>query len=96
MLLLLLTPLVRPLLLSLSIREKDPDIRQWIPLVEDYLRLTAPADYLSYASSYLAGKPRVYFMGQYDAYRAAHANADPPDGVRAFLRRDHDSWLRPP
>ena len=66
-------------------KEKDPDIRQWIPLVEDYLRLTAPADYLSYASSYLAGKPRVYFMGQYDAYRAAHANADPPD-VRAFFR----------
>ena len=66
-------------------KEKDPDIRQWIPLVEDYLRLTAAADYLSYASSYLAGKPRVYFMGQYDAYRAAHAGADPLD-VRAFFR----------
>ena len=51
-------------------KDKDPDIRQWIPLVEQYLRTTAAADYLAYASSYLAGKPRVYFMGQLDSYRA--------------------------
>ena len=65
-------------------KEKDPDIRQWIPLVEQYLRTTPVADYLAYASSYLAGKPRVYFMGLLDAYRNGHGGADPAD-PRAFL-----------
>ena len=71
-------------------KEKDPDIRQWIPLVEDYLNQTAGADYLSYASSYLAGKPRVYFMGQLDAFRAANAGADPAT-PRQFFR---DTMIR--
>ena len=65
-------------------KEKDVKIRQWIPLVEEYFRGSADADYLRNASSFLIGKPRSYWLSQYEAFRAANANQEPPQPRRFF------------
>ena len=65
-------------------KEKDLKIRQWIPLVEEYFRGSTNADYLRNASSFLAGKPRSYWVSQYDAYHRNNANQEPPN-VRQFF-----------
>ena len=49
------------------------NIRQWLPLVEEYLRDTPADQYLRMASSYLNGKPRSYWMSQYEAFHVANA-----------------------
>ena len=40
-------------------KAKDPDIRQWLAIVEDYLRAAPDNEYLRLASSYLEGGPRI-------------------------------------
>ena len=66
-------------------KEKDLKIREWIPVVQDYLRNAPAAEYLRMASSYLAGKPRSYWMSQYESYRRNHGGAEPPN-PRDFFR----------
>ena len=65
---------------------KDPDVRQWLSVVEDYLRTAPDNEYLRLASSYLEGGPRILWQSRYEAYRTSHGNADPPI-VRQFFRQ---------
>ena len=76
-------------------KEKDLKIREWIPVVEDYLRNAPNAEYLRMASSYLSGKPRSYWMSQYESYRRNYAGAEPPV-PRQFFREtmEHGYGLR--
>ena len=67
-------------------KSKDPDIRQWLAVVEDYLRTAPDNDYLRLASSYLEGGPRMLWQTRYEAYRAGHGNVDPPI-PRQFFRQ---------
>lgn len=66
-------------------KEGDMAIRHWIPLIEEYFINTPDNDYLRMASSYVGGKPRTYWVGQYAAYRSAHGGAEPPN-PRQFFR----------
>jgi len=76
-------------------RDKDPNIRQWLPILEEYLADTPDAQYLRFAVSYLGGKPKVYWVSQYAAWQAA--NPVPQGGVpyppqpRQFFR---DTMIR--
>lgn len=45
-------------------KESGPDIRQWLPMIEEYSSDTPNNQYLRIASSYLNGKPRSYWMSQ--------------------------------
>jgi hypothetical protein len=67
-------------------KKKDADVKQWIPIIEDYLR-TAPgdADYIRLASSYLEGGPRSPWTSVYEAWKAANDGAEPPN-PRQFFR----------
>jgi hypothetical protein len=67
-------------------KDKDGDIRQWLAIVEDYLRAAPDDEYLRLASSYLEGGPRMLWQSRYDEYRRGHANAEPPQ-VRQFFRQ---------
>jgi len=64
---------------------KDVSIRQWLPMIEDYLAATPNNQYLRLASSYLGGKPRSYWVSQYEAYTAANPQQE-PDNARQFFR----------
>ncbi len=65
-------------------KKKDPDVRQWLPVVEDYLKSAPDADYLRLASSYLEGGPRSVWTTKYEAYKSQHANAEPPQPRQFF------------
>jgi hypothetical protein len=39
-------------------KKKDAEMKQWLPIIEDYLRTAPDADYIRLASSYLEGGPR--------------------------------------
>ena len=41
-------------------KEREANIREWLPDLELYLANVPNADYLRFAASYLGGKPRVY------------------------------------
>lgn len=69
-------------------KTKDPDIRQWLAIVEDYLSRAPDADYLRSASSYLEGGPRLLYMSRLEAYRNANAGANPPDAQARQWFRD--------
>ena len=71
-------------------KEKEANIRQWLPTVEEFLIATPAVDYLRFASSYLSGKPKTYWTAQYAAWQAANPGAQPPD-VRQFFR---DTMIR--
>src|SRR3569833_1344975 len=43
-------------------KESGPDIRQWLPMIEEYLNATPNAEYLRIASSYLNGKSWSFWM----------------------------------
>ena len=58
-------------------KESGPDIRQWIPIIEDYLVDTPNDQYLRIASSYFNGKPRSYWMSQWEAWQAENPGAIP-------------------
>jgi hypothetical protein len=66
-------------------KDKDLEIRKWLPIVEDYARTCADGDYLRIVSSFLHGKPRSYFQSKYDAHKAAHGDAEPAN-PREFFR----------
>jgi hypothetical protein len=66
-------------------KDKDMEIRKWLPVVEDYARTCADNDYLRTVSSYLHGKPRSYFQSKYDAHKAANGGAEPVN-PREFFR----------
>src|SRR3569623_563034 len=75
-------------------KETGPDIRQWLPMIEEYLNTTPNADYLRIASSYLNGKPRSFWMSTWEAWQAANPGAYPGSAnpgpfvgnARAFFR----------
>ena len=71
-------------------KEKDPDVRQWLSVVEDYLRTCPDNDYLRLASSYLEGGPRMLWQSRYEAYRAGRAALPDPEPPipRQFFRQD--------
>jgi hypothetical protein len=54
-------------------------VRQWTPMIKDYLRTALDADYIRLASSYLEGGPRSLWTSVYEAYKAAHGGAEPPN-----------------
>jgi hypothetical protein len=67
-------------------KKKDADIRQWLPVIEDYLRTALDADYIRLAFFYLEGGPRSLWTTKYEAYRTDHAGADPPN-PRVWFRQ---------
>ncbi|GAQ92958.1 hypothetical protein KFL_012230020 [Klebsormidium nitens] len=62
-------------------KESDHNIRQWLPMIEEYLAATPNADYLGLASPYLNGKPRSYWISQWEAWQAANPGAYPGDAA---------------
>ena len=68
-------------------KAKDAEVRQWLPVIEDYLRTAPDQDYIRLASSYLEGGPRSLWTSVYEAYRTAHAAAPEPPNPRQFFRQ---------
>lgn len=66
-------------------KEKGPNVREWLPTVEEYLAATPANDYIRFASSYLSGKVKTYWNNQYTAWQNANPGAQPAD-VRQFFR----------
>jgi hypothetical protein len=66
-------------------KKQSGHVRQWMPIIEDYLRTAPDADYIRLASSYLEGDPRSLWTSVYEAYKAAHGGAEPPN-PRQFFR----------
>jgi hypothetical protein len=66
-------------------KKKDADVKQWIPIIEDYLRTAPDADYIRLASSYLEGGSRSLWTNVYEAWKAANDGAEPPN-PRQFFR----------
>ena len=64
--------------------KKGGHVLQWIPLIEDYFRNAPDADFLRLASSYLEGGPRSLWTTVYEAYKDAHAQAEPPNPREYF------------
>jgi hypothetical protein len=71
-------------------KKKDANVKQWISIIEDYLRIAPDADYIRLASSYLEGGPRSLWTSVYEAYKAANAGAEPPN-PRVFFRETMES-----
>src|SRR6476620_2649930 len=67
-------------------KAKDAEVRQWLPVIEDYLRTAPDQDYLRLAASYLEGGPRSLWTSVYEACRTAHAAAPEPPNPREFFR----------
>src|SRR6476620_11812269 len=67
-------------------KAKDSDVRQWLPVIENYLRNAPDQDFIRLASSYLEGGPRPLWTTVYEAYRISHGNAEPPN-PRQFFRQ---------
>jgi hypothetical protein len=65
-------------------KDKDMEIRKWLPVVEDYARTCNDGDYLRTVSSFPHGKPRLYFQSKYDAYKAANGGAKPANPREFF------------
>ena len=66
-------------------KKQSGHVRQWTPMIEDYLRTAPDTDYIRLASSYLEGGPRSLWTNVYEAYKAAHDGAEPPN-PRQFFR----------
>jgi hypothetical protein len=66
-------------------KKQSGQMRQWTPMIEDYLRTAPDADYIRLASSCLEGGPRSPWTSVYEAYKAAHGGAKPPN-PRQFFR----------
>jgi hypothetical protein len=56
-------------------KKKDTDVKQWIPIIKDYLCITLDADYIRLASFYLEGGLRSLWTSLYEAYNAANGDA---------------------
>jgi hypothetical protein len=48
-------------------KKQSGHVRQWTPMIEDYLRTAPDADYIRLASSYLEGGPRSLWTTVYEA-----------------------------
>ena len=73
-------------------KKKDTDVRQWLPIIEDYFRNCPNQDYLRMASSFLENGPRSVFTTLYEAYRAANAGAEPPNPRQWFRTTLEDNY----
>jgi hypothetical protein len=60
-------------------KKQSGHVRQWTSMIEDYLCTASDADYIRLASSYLEGGPRSLWTSVYEAYKAAHGGAEPPN-----------------
>jgi hypothetical protein len=65
-------------------KKKDAEVKQWIPIIEDYLRTAPDANYIRLASSYLEGGPRSLWTSVYEAWKAANGGAEPPNPRQFF------------
>jgi hypothetical protein len=65
-------------------KNRSGHVRQWTPMIEDYLRTAPDADYIRLASSYLEGGPRSLWTTVYKAYKAAHVGNEPPNPRQYF------------
>jgi hypothetical protein len=65
-------------------KKQSGHVRQWTPMIEDYLRTAPDADYIRLASSYLEGGPRSLWTTVYEAYKAAHGGNEPPNPRQFF------------
>jgi hypothetical protein len=59
-------------------KEKDLPIQKWLPIVESYLAECPDKDYLRNASSFLAGKPRSFYLSKYDLRMKSGPPIDSP------------------
>jgi hypothetical protein len=66
-------------------KKQSEHVRQWTPMIENYHRTAPDADYIRLASSYFEGGPRSLWTSVYEAYKAAHGGAEPPN-PRQFFR----------
>jgi hypothetical protein len=66
-------------------KKQSGHVRQWTPMIKDYLRAAPDADYIRLASFYLEGGPSSLWTSVYEAYKAAHGGAEPPN-PRQFFR----------
>jgi hypothetical protein len=66
-------------------KKKDAEVKQWTPIIEDYLRTAPDADYIRLASSYLEAGPRSLWTNVYEVWKAANGSAEPPN-PRQFFR----------
>jgi hypothetical protein len=66
-------------------KKQSGHVRQWTPMIEDYLCTAPDADYIRLASSYLEGGPESLWTTVYEAYKAAHGGNEPPN-PRQFFR----------
>jgi hypothetical protein len=65
-------------------KKQSGHVRQWTPMIEDFLRTAPDADYIRLASSFLEGGPRFLWTSVYEAYKAAHGGAEPPNPRQFF------------
>jgi hypothetical protein len=65
-------------------KKKDAEVKQWIPIIEDYLRTAPDGDYIRLASSYLEGGSRSLWTSVYEAWKAANGGAEPPNPRQFF------------
>ena len=49
---------------KLENKDKDLEIRKWLPVIEEHYEGCPPEDYLRLASSHLAGKPRSFWQSK--------------------------------
>ena len=72
-------------------KEKEANIREWLPDLELYLTNVSNADYVRFAASYLGGKPRVYWGAQWSAWQTANPGVAVPADAKQFF---HDRMIR--
>jgi hypothetical protein len=66
-------------------KNKDAEVKQWLPIIEDYLRTAPDADYIRLAFSYLEGGPRSLWTSVYEAWKATNGGVEPRH-PRQFFR----------
>jgi hypothetical protein len=64
-------------------KKQSGHVRQWTPVIEDYLCTAPDADYIRLASSYLEGGSRSLWTTVYEAYKAAR---NEPPNPRQYFR----------
>jgi hypothetical protein len=67
-------------------KEKDLEIRKWLPVVEEYLVGCPVEDYLNLAGSYLEGRPRSYFQSKFDAFKKENPGSPIPENPKVWFR----------
>jgi hypothetical protein len=72
-------------------KKQSGHVRLWTPMIEDYLRTAPDADYIRFASSNLEGGSRSLWTSVYEAYKAAHSGAEPPN-PRQFFRETLEAY----